>query len=201
VPKVVDHQERRAQIADAVWTLVMRDGVEAASIRRVAAEAGCSAGSLRHYFTTHGELLEFAMRLAIDRVRDRLESLPGDLPPLEQAERALLELLPLDCERRAEMQVWLAFSMRAATDPALRPLREESDEALGAFCAGLVERLNDGEPDELRAQQLHAFVDGLALHAVLAPETASPARIRELLADYLRGIPMGRQLPAQPAAR
>ena len=48
MPKVVDHAARREQLAAALWRVVVRDGVEAASLRRVAAEAGWSVGSLRH---------------------------------------------------------------------------------------------------------------------------------------------------------
>ena len=36
MPKQVDHAERRELLADAVWRVVMRDGIDAASLRHVA---------------------------------------------------------------------------------------------------------------------------------------------------------------------
>src|SRR5688500_18949798 len=124
MPKQVDHDARREELAAALWRLVMRDGVEAASLRRVAAEAGWSSGSLRHYFASQSELLTFAMELVMRRAGERVASLSGEADPRARAEHVLHQLLPLDAERRAEMQVWLAFTMRAVVDPELRPLRD-----------------------------------------------------------------------------
>jgi AcrR family transcriptional regulator len=178
VPKVVDHEERRAELAGAVWRLVMREGIDAASIRRVAAEAGWSAGSLRHYFETQSELLRFAMELVIQRVSERVQALGEDAEP-----RALLhQVLPLDDERRAEMQVWLAFTTQALVDPGLGELRDAAHAALRDLCARAA-----GE-EGAAAESLHALVDGLALHAVLAPAVTTPERQVELLDAYLSGV-------------
>jgi AcrR family transcriptional regulator len=177
VPKVVDHEERRAELAGAVWQLVMREGIDAASVRRVAAQAGWSAGSLRHYFETRSELLRFAMELVVQRVSERVQALGPDAEP-----RALLhQVLPLDDERRAEMQVWLAFTMQALVDPDLGELRDAAHAALRDLCARAVGQ------EGAAAEQLHALVDGLALHAVLAPAVTTPERQVELLDGYLGG--------------
>jgi Uncharacterized protein conserved in bacteria len=59
VPKVVDPAERRRELAEAVWRVIRRDGLEQASVRNVAREADLSMGSLRHYFATQSELMAF----------------------------------------------------------------------------------------------------------------------------------------------
>ena len=59
MPKIVDHEVRRRELAEAVWRVIVRDGVGDVSIRSVAAEAGWSSGALRHYFSTRAELLAF----------------------------------------------------------------------------------------------------------------------------------------------
>lgn len=46
MPKQVDHDERRREIATAVLRLVTTGGVEAASLRTVAGEAGVSMGAV-----------------------------------------------------------------------------------------------------------------------------------------------------------
>src|SRR3712207_8392462 len=119
MPRVVDPAERRADLAEAVWRVVRRNGLDGASVRAVAREAGLSMGSLRHYFGTQSELLIFAMRMVIDRVERRVGDLRVPDDPRGAAEIVLLELLPLDDERRAENEVWLAFTARALVDPAL----------------------------------------------------------------------------------
>ena len=180
MPKVVDHAERREELAAALWRLVMREGIEAASLRRVAAEAGWSSGSLRHYFDTQSDLLAFAMELVVERVRERVA-------PLDDPAELLHQVLPLDAERRAEMQVWLAFTMRALVDPRLRALRDEAHAALRGLCLRVVHALGARDA-EREAERLHALVDGLALHAVLAPDVTTPERQVELLDVALREL-------------
>ena len=69
MPKVVDHEERRAELAAAVWRLASSDGLEAVTVRRVAEEAGWSTGAVVHYFADKEELLLFAFSTVADRVR------------------------------------------------------------------------------------------------------------------------------------
>lgn len=200
MPKHVDHTQRREEVAAALWRLVMRDGIEAASLRRVAAEAGWSPGSLRHYFTTQSELLAFAMELITERVRRRVSALPVEADPRATATRLLLEVLPLDDERRAEMQVWLAFTMRALVDPALRGRREAAHAALRALCRSAVALLGSGEPDR-ETERLHALIDGLALHAILDPHTTTPDRQVELLTDHLDELAGSREVGTKRPTR
>ena len=185
MPKLVDHDARREALARALWRVVTRDGIEAASLRRVAAEAGWSTGSLRHYFATQSELLAFAMELVVQRVGERVGEIHDDGDRRAVAARLLQEVLPLDDERRAEMQVWLAFTTRSLVDPGLRELREEAHEGLRGLCRTAAQLLG---ADEAAAERLHALVDGLALHAVLDPATTTPERQAELLAAELDAL-------------
>jgi AcrR family transcriptional regulator len=120
MPKIVDHEQRRRELGHAVWRVIRRDGVDHASVRTVAEEAGWSPGALRHYFATQSELLAFAMRLVVERIEARIAALDRATDPRQAVEQVLHELLPLDDERRAENEVWLAFTARALTDPELR---------------------------------------------------------------------------------
>lgn len=185
--KHVDHHQRRDELAAAVWRLVVREGVEAASLRRVAAEAGWSVGSVRHYFATQHELLVFAMELVVTRATARLQATPPGADARTTAAALLHQLLPLDDERRAEMQVWLAFSTRAAVDPALRPLRDEAHAGIAQLCRELAATLGAADPD-LTGGELHALADGLALQGVLTPHALPPARIEAILAGRLEEL-------------
>jgi AcrR family transcriptional regulator len=57
MPKVVDHEERRAELCAAVWRLASREGLEAVTVRGVAEEAGWSTGAVVHYFADKEDLL------------------------------------------------------------------------------------------------------------------------------------------------
>ncbi|XVQ08425.1 TetR/AcrR family transcriptional regulator [Spirillospora sp. CA-255316] len=189
MPKVVDPARRRQEVAAAVWRVVRRDGLDRASVRNVAREAGLATGSLRHYFATQPELLAFTLRTIIERIERRIEGIPaagGD--PRERAARVLEELLPMDAERAAENQVWLAFTARALVDPELRALCEEAHGALRSGCLALIRPLAPEADAELEADRLHALLDGLAVHAALHPRVTTPERMRAAVAAHLDGL-------------
>jgi AcrR family transcriptional regulator len=194
MPRIVESSARRADVAEAVWRVVRREGLEGASVRTVAVEAGLSMGSLRHYFPSQSELHVFAMRLVTDRIRARVEALPATPDPRRWAARVLEEMLPMDADRRAESEVWLAFTARALVDPTLRALRDEGWDLLREVCHNLIRRFVDaGElaPDldvEVETARLHALVDGLLVHGVLRPARADTAVVRRVMARHLDAL-------------
>ncbi|NEM08022.1 TetR family transcriptional regulator C-terminal domain-containing protein [Geodermatophilus normandii] len=192
MPRTVDAAERRREIAAAVWRVIRRDGVQGASVRAVAREAGTSMGALRHWFATQDELLHFAMTLVIEHARARVEAVvAGAAPDAVLVLRVLEEALPLDDERRAEAEVWLALTARALTAPTLAALRDRSAEDLLALCRWVLTVLADtgdlrpGADPSLEAERLYAVLDGLAVHAVTRPSALPAERVREVLAAHL----------------
>jgi AcrR family transcriptional regulator len=120
MPKIVDHEARRAELAAAVWRLASREGLGAVTLRGVAAEAGWSTGALAHYFADKEELLVFAFETVADRVGRRIvRAAEHARDPLELLRAQLVEGLPIDAERRAEVRVWFAFLGLAETRPRL----------------------------------------------------------------------------------
>jgi AcrR family transcriptional regulator len=194
VPKLVDHEQRRRELGHAVWRVIRRDGVDHASVRTVAAEAGWSPGALRHYFATQSELLAFAMRLVVERIEGRLATLDGAADPRRAVEQRLHELLPLDHERRVENEVWLAFTARALIDPQLRAQHNEVHHALHQACRSALETLAARRPADanpatvLQTERLHALVDGLAVHTALRPDLMPPHTIAAVLRLHLDAL-------------
>jgi AcrR family transcriptional regulator len=205
MPKIVDHEERRRELAHAVWRVIRRDGVERASVRTVAEEAGWSPSALRHYFATQSELLAFAMRLVVERIEARISKLDRPTEAREAVEQVLHELLPLDEERRAENEVWLAFTARALVDPELRAHHDEVHDALHQACASALEtlaapgRAQLGRQTALQVERLHALTDGLAVHTALRPELMPPETIVAVLRLHLDALDREAD-PAAPTA-
>jgi AcrR family transcriptional regulator len=204
MPKLVDPEQRRAELAQAVWTVIRRDGLQRASVRNVAREAGLSMGSLRHYFSTQSELLCFAMELVGDRARTRVRALGPVADPRRAAEQLLHELVPIDDERRAESEVWLAYTDRALVDPAQRAIHQRIHDQLHGACATAISMLVDagltpeGLDVPLEATRLHALLDGLALHAVMRPEKVPPSRITAVIARHLDTLQGARRTVPAP---
>jgi TetR/AcrR family transcriptional repressor of bet genes len=188
MPKVVDHEERRAELRDAVWRLASRDGLEAVTVRAVAGEAGCSTGALVHYFADKEDLLLFAFRTVADRVMRRVAAAEEDTTdPMELVRAMLMEGLPLDRERQAEVRVWFAFLGLALTRPALardqrltyRAWRQRVAERLAEAKEQGVLRA-DVDPDT-QAAALVGLVDGLAVQATFEPRALGAERQLELV--------------------
>ncbi|MEU7792435.1 TetR family transcriptional regulator C-terminal domain-containing protein [Micromonospora tulbaghiae] len=186
MPKIVDHDARRAELARAMWRVVYRDGVGAATVRSIAAEAGWSPSALRHYFATQTELLVFAMEHVQAEAAERIAADDRTGSPREVAQRILEQLLPLDRQRVREAEVWLLLAARAQTDPAARTRMADADDGIRRAAEFAVALLT-GQPaaDPEAVARLHALLDGLALHALLYPERMPPARARELLGAHL----------------
>ena len=197
MPKIVDHDARREEIAQALWRVVRRDGMRAASVRTVAAEAGWSAGAVRYYFPDQDGLISFAMDLVSQRVRDRVSQLDATGTPVEIVLRYLEEVIPFDSERRAEFDIWLSFVAQAQAESGAEGLRKNLgplQEGLRGMCRSLLQSLdNDGSLRagldlDLEAERLHAMIDGLSLHTAMQPAVTTPARVREILGHHLNTL-------------
>ncbi|MFK0250883.1 TetR/AcrR family transcriptional regulator [Amycolatopsis azurea] len=198
MPKIVDPEARRLEIAEAVFRVIQRDGLAQASLRSVADEAGLAIGSVRHYFRGHDELIVFAMRALGDRLEARLLGhLPDLLDPAtprsrrqEITEALLSELLPLTDQTRAETDVWLAFSAAAKNRPDLAEEAARMYEGVRALVRRVLDGANEagGLLDDLdlavETERLAALLDGLAL----STGRTSPELMRTVLQRHLETL-------------
>ncbi|HET9654731.1 MAG TPA: TetR/AcrR family transcriptional regulator, partial [Kineosporiaceae bacterium] len=128
MPKVVDREERRRRLAEAVFAIVAARGLAAVSLRDVAAEAGVSMGAVQHYFTTKDEMLRFALDHLRARVLNRLQERTSRLrrPGRRDLIAAALEaMLPLDEAGRQEACINVAFVELATIDAGYATLLRE----------------------------------------------------------------------------
>jgi AcrR family transcriptional regulator len=161
----MDVEERRRTVSEAACRVLVRDGLTALTVRKVAAEAGLPPSSLRYTFPTQASVREHAIDLVFDRTSERIEAISGD--GRQWAWDVLLETLPLDEERRVELEVYLALGTAALTDQALRPAHERVVGLIRDWCGRVLEAL--GVPAavrEVETARLHALIDGLALQLV-----------------------------------
>lgn len=167
MPKRIDREMREVELAEAAWRVLLNGGVRDLSVRKVAAEAGLTTGSLRRAFPSQRALLEFSVDLVVERAGARMRAVQGDTPRAHVL-AVLCEALPLDAQRRTEMDVWLALT----GEPNLRHVAQRSDVRLRELCVELLKRLAkvgelaEGRNLQLEAARLHALLDGLALHLV-----------------------------------
>jgi AcrR family transcriptional regulator len=204
VPKIVDAEVRRGEVVDAIFRIIAVDGLERASLREVADEAGLAVGSVRHYFSSSEELLTYCFATVVDsilrRLSDALAQLeqltPGTAGHHEAVLTLLGELLPLDEQRAVDACVWMAFKNAARIRPFLAAEADRSHRGVAAVVGRLVTMLvPDGGSGQhslvIEAERLLATVDGLCMHALLQPEWMTAQMCREVLGQQLAGMSAG----------
>lgn len=195
MPRKIDQNARREEIAEAVWSVIVEEGVAAVSVRSVAARAEIAVGSLRHVFPTRDELVEFSAELMILRTTERLRSLPASDDPVRYALDVCTALLPLDADSRAEVMVNLALIAEAPAIPRLAEIRDDAHRQLRELCRTLVGFLRGTGPeavDDIATDRLHALVDGLALHLLTTEQDADSRWAVDVLRRELEATAAGR---------
>jgi AcrR family transcriptional regulator len=142
MPRPVDHNQRKREIAHALWELISVHGLESASMRNVAHAAHMSTGQLQHYFKTRDDLLEYAVALLSERAQERIEAklaiLPVSPTPENILRQCLYDVLGLDSESRLTVLVHVAFFASVLSNPHVFEAIRKSNDTLYTFTADLI---------------------------------------------------------------
>ncbi|MDY7085578.1 MAG: TetR family transcriptional regulator C-terminal domain-containing protein [Actinomycetota bacterium] len=183
MPKIVDHEARRRLIADALIKVAAEQGLEAVSLRHVAAAAGVSVGMVQHYFHTKDEMMAFALAAVMDRTESRIRSavaaLGSEPPPRVLLRTMIAALLPLSGSARDDGRVALAFLAYAAVRPQAGDGLRPGTSQLADFVAGLLPDPH-GVPS---ATALLALMEGLGIY--LLGGQLTPGQALEALDAHL----------------
>ncbi|MEU2392681.1 TetR/AcrR family transcriptional regulator [Streptomyces sp. NPDC007369] len=169
MPKRVDHEERRAQIAEALIRVAGRRGLHAVGMRDVAAEAGVSLRLVQYYFQTKENLLFHGLQHLTERytarVGARLAAAP-DPGPRATVEALLLASLPTDEESRTFHLLYTSYSILSVTDEGLaaQPFIDSPNAAEDAV-AGL---LRQAQESGLADPGIDARTEAISLLAMTA---------------------------------
>lgn len=184
MPKIVDVDERRNELTEAAARLIARAGIEAATLRDVAAEAGMTTGALTHYFADKRELLMHTFHTSLSRRRSsRPDREPLD--PMDALIASLESALPLDDDRKRHWMVTVAFCSQAAGDAEMAKSQRDAYREFRSHIAERARRagLVAGRSATRTAEHLIAVVDGVAVQALFDPESWPPERQLDALHD------------------
>jgi AcrR family transcriptional regulator len=183
LPKIVDHDLRRATIAEAAACAIADEGIEAVTMKSIAERAGATTGTVTHYFGDKDEVLLEAL-LAVDAsMKARLDNA---LALSQSPTDALLAALPHDAASRRDWIVWRVFSDRATRSESLRHhYRESTNGWLLAAATSLAERSGRSVDDVwLDAEVVVAAVDAIGDAASVDLDAWPVERQRRVL-DHL----------------
>lgn len=188
MPKIVDADQRRAEILAALWRVVDRDGASAVSVRSIAREGGWSKSNIGHYFPTQGALLALAMEQAVATVTERILALDLLQCDVDTAIKALATIVPDTPQRRRQASIWLAALNQSASDEsvhnAVHDLNTTVRDGIGVILRALQnQRLLASEVDVDEASRLlHTVIDGLSLHVLTDSAMTKRPAVRRTIA-------------------
>ncbi len=180
MPKIVDHDQRRDEIALVACRVVAEHGFEQATVVRIARAAGYTTGMIAHYFDSKQEIILAGLRLILRRIEERLtRSADAAAPDLLAV---LSEALPLDEQRYVECAFWTAFWGQMSADRQLRRINAwVHREYMRLFERCLAQAWPDYTrwPAATREQVLRSivtFINGLTASAVVGRAEWPPER-------------------------
>lgn len=193
-PKRVE--ARRAEVAAATLRAISIHGIEGASLRTIAREAGFTTGTLAYYFRNKQEILLFAGRTVLHQVISRIAERIAAAPSLVALEAALIAELPATKDTRLGWQIWLSFTAQVPSDAAFRLEHETRYAELRSAVRSCFDaeakagHLNKDVNITEEIDRVLSSFDGLGLHALLEPQLYSPAHQQQLLRQAIRKIPV-----------
>jgi AcrR family transcriptional regulator len=191
MPKVVNHKDRRENVAEATWRVIAKQGIETTTIREIAREADCSTGMLQYYFKNKDELVLYALQLAVLRMGGRMWKRGEESAGTQLLRNVVIESLPLDEERRLEWQILAVFYGRAATNISMA---EECDLWYTDYRSLLRGLISNGKRDgqyrmeidaAAEADAIISLVVGIGVLTTIKPRHFTPELQLELLDRHL----------------
>jgi len=209
MPRVVDHEGRRRELAEAAWRAIVKYGLDGTTTRLIARESGYSNGVLAHYFDSKDDILLEALRISHEGLDQRIREAVDDKGGFDALRTFCIELLPISDlpvrETHLEMSMW----SRALVNDELRSVQR----AESARWRRLLERLiidaqRSGElvkmPPRTIAVLISAVIDGLSIYALLYPDRFGKAELTDFIDKFFAafrpgGLESGSKNPAWSA--
>jgi TetR/AcrR family transcriptional regulator, transcriptional repressor of bet genes len=192
MPRIIDHDARRDEIAHAACRAAARHGFDRLTLTRIASEAGCTTGMLAHYFESKHDIILAALRLISERIKARLSERLAD----EGADllEIFAEALPLDAQRMLECAVWVGFWGQVRSDGRIRAINDVVHAEWNALIRRCVEaswpEAKGWPEDRLRGvcRAIQLFINGISASAVTSPDDWSAEEQVAQLAAHLQRL-------------
>jgi AcrR family transcriptional regulator len=116
MPRRVDPDVRREQVADAVIEEIAEHGLRSVTLARIAARTGLAIGSIRHYFgDTLREVMRFTLTVLMQRIVRRASAVADD--PVARLADVITFAAPTTDQERREHTAFVEYRVVARTEP------------------------------------------------------------------------------------
>lgn len=178
----MDGDQRRRRIADVVVRVIAQDGLEAATIRRIAAEGGYSTTVVTHYFADKQEMLLWTYRnmgeMALARFDGAITNDPAELI------RMLMAMTAVDKANLALWRTYVAIWDRSLRDPDLAAELKSWTDVVSRRIAAHARALNPACANtDLVAKRLLAMVQGISVEILFDRKSWTVEAVCDALAS------------------
>ena len=165
---------RRAELVEAVATIVLEEGLDALALRGLAARLSTSGRMLLYHFGTKDALVRAVLACISGRMAVLQDAAAAGAP--ESPGRFLHDMMQagLDPARAPFLRVWTDVIVRAARGEA--PYREVADGTVRAWLDWIVGRLLPSPDNEAKAAAVLAIMEGITILEMARPGTTEQAR-------------------------
>lgn len=193
MPKLIDHNERRAEIVSAAWDLIAADGIHGATVRHVARRAGVAAGSVRYVFPTQDELLLAVVAELEARSEAGVARRRRDYSRPDQAVKRLVVSLPTGEKeksiRRVERSLRFAIGQVPTLEGAVASLREARARECSDVLVTLAHGLDVSERGvAFEVRRTLALVEGLGEQLIDGGRAVNAIDAHAVLDAHLRSV-------------
>ena len=186
--------DRRSEVTQAAWRVIIREGLDKTSMRAIAKELGSSTGVVTHYFRDKNELMLFVLERIFENLHEEIKSSTKEQQGIERLERMVLAALPLKPNSLDGWKVWIAFLGYAiGREKLVREHQKRYDFLRKILCQELAElqaaKLIQTNLDlTFEANALIALVDGIGTGIVINPLQFSSDRQRYLVQRHIKAL-------------
>ena len=190
MPKLIDHEKRRAHIVRAAGELIVASGSHAATVRSVAAQAGLVVGSVRFMFPTQEELLEAVAEDLVIRTQAGVDLRAGHYRKTDMAPSRLAAALPIAADAAF---VWRLERGLRLTSPQLAPHLARCRRARASECATVLQAVTFGldvprVAMEFEGRRTLALLEGLGEQLCDATPVLTTDQARYLIRTHLEHV-------------
>ncbi|GAB5521715.1 MAG: TetR/AcrR family transcriptional regulator [Rhodothermales bacterium] len=189
--------DRRAEIVEAAWRVIVRDGLERTSVRAVARELGASTGVVSHHFANKDDLLITALEAVFEETIDAAQAEARSSTGLARIENILVAALPTTEADRADWCVWVAFMGYSIGHEHLMAQHQQRYNRLQEFLLGefhVLQQTGVLHPAldlEAEVLSLIALIDGIGIGAVVSVDRFPSDLQRTLVQHHLVRLASG----------
>ncbi len=190
----MSYADRRIEVANAAWRVIVREGLDRASMRAIAQELGSSTGVVTHYFRDKEDLILFALERVFENVLEDMKVCTKGRQGIDRIEQMILTALPLNISDKDDWKVWVAFlGYSIGREHLVQEHRKRYDFLRQIISQELAELqaanlIRAGLDLALEANALIALVDGIGTGVVICPEQFSAEQQQYLVRRHINAL-------------